>query len=257
MIIHLLDSDGALLLPPAPAAPLPPPPPPPATAPPAHRPPPVPSPGRYCLPHSEGEDPIDSALAFQTDFQQDALKCSDCFLDFRIEAEKARQGPLLSLQVLLRTGEEALEMGSCQLDGGIYVDTFNDERKAVFQENVEVASELSLDYEVYVAKSRFGLEKLLGSARGAQTHPLQSAFKKRLGQRKVRCVEFDKSRERSVQEEEFQRAHGQPVSSLKRSGTKFSLSHPRVYDPDRPASPASPTSPTPAPPTPTNDRPTS
>jgi hypothetical protein len=37
--------------------------------------------------------------------------------------------------------EEAIsELGSFQLDPGVYIETFNDDRKALFQENIEISA---------------------------------------------------------------------------------------------------------------------
>jgi hypothetical protein len=88
---------------------------------------------------------------------QNVYKCRNSSLDFYIANFNpdfysnftlkiiVKEPPKLQLQndpeheEICRVEEAISELGAFQLDPGVYIETFNDDRKALFQENIEIS----------------------------------------------------------------------------------------------------------------------
>ena len=46
------------------------------------------------------------------------------------------------------------KIGECEINPYIYADVFNECEKVKFQENIQISNNISIDYEVFIHRSR-------------------------------------------------------------------------------------------------------
>jgi hypothetical protein len=105
----------------------------------------------YCISNLENRKIAESRIWTHLEWIQDVFTCKNCSLDFYLANFNpdfysnltlkviAREPPSLRLEQdpereeICRVEEVISELGSFQLDPGVYIDTFKEDHKALFQ----------------------------------------------------------------------------------------------------------------------------